>query len=228
MKRKLKILLTFLKAYKKERITFSWNYGYGWSNEPDWKYPNTSIPNIPKNIEELAAEVAGEYWEEVWNESPGSDTEYYEIILTTFPLRESARINVRYEMYTDHTDSYSIDVVDEEVLKFLNKNNVKEIHAHYNGGGDSGEIENVEIDGKYIPDYWGTTDKTHKAIWDYLYEKLDAAFGGWEIDDGSSGDIKIFKPYDENYVLDINQSWNMRELFPSEYYKDISINDIEE
>ena len=67
-----------------------------------------------------------------------------------------------------------------------------------------------------------------KLIQNTLYGDLERAFSGWEIDDGSNGEIKIYRPYDSTIVIDIEHTWNMREMEESSYKKEITENDFEE
>ncbi len=229
MKKKFKAFLAFLNIYKKENISFSWPYNAGYDNSPDWEWPSTSIDNIPQNIKFIADEIAEQYWEKPFEESPYSESEYYNIFLNVFPSEGVVKIGVEYEVFTDQYETYSNDINAGEIFEFLQKNKINNIFAEYNGDNDSGEIYSVKIDGAPIPDYMGSiSEQSYKVVWDFLYEKLEIAFAGWEIDDGSSGEILIFKPYDEEYVLDISHTWKIREMLTSDYETEITENDFDE
>jgi hypothetical protein len=228
MKRKFKALLAFLKAYKKDTIGFSWTCYEG--EDPEWEWGHTSIQKMPTNIKNIATESAEMFWEKVYDDAPGSDTEYYRIVLTIYPFKNKAEIRCDYEMYDEQQESYSRDINDEKFIEMFNRKEIDEITARYNGGGDSGEIEYIEIDGKAANISWGTPDEDEKLIQNTLYDDLERAFGGWEIDDGSNGEIKIYKPedYDDTIVIDIEHYWNMRIMEESSYKKEITENDFEE
>jgi hypothetical protein len=226
MKRKFKALLTFLKAYKKDTIGFSWTCYEG--EIPGWEWGHSSIQNIASNIKDIATDIAEMFWKEVYEEAPGSDTEYYRIVLTIYPFKNKVEISCDYEMYVDESESYSRDINNEKFIEMFNRKEIDEITARYNGGGDSGEIEYIEIDGKAANISWGTQDEDEKLIQNTLYGDLERAFSGWEIDDGSNGGIKIFRPYDDTIVIDIEHTWNMRIMEESSYKKEITENDFEE
>lgn len=226
MKRKFKALLTFLKAYKKDTIGFSWSCYEG--ENPQWEWGHSSVQNIPSNIKDIATEIAEIFWEEVYDDAPQSDTEYYRIVLTIYPFKNKAEISCDYERYTEQQDSYSRDINDEKFIEMFNRKEIDEITARYNGSGDSGEIEYIEIDGKSVNISWGTQDEDEKLIQNTLYDNLENAFSGWEIDDGSNGEIKIYRPYDSTIVIDIEHYWNMRRMEESSYKKQITENDFEE
>jgi len=69
----------------------------------------------------------------------------------------------------------------------------------YDGGGDSG----------YIEDFFDNGDSIPAGIEDWCYEKLESLYGGWEINEGSFGsfefdfnDKKITLYHTENYNED--------------------------
>ena len=63
-----------------------------------------------------------------------------------------------------------------------------------------------------------------KLIWNTLYDQLESAYGGWEIDDGSSGTIEL----NNNLEIVISHEWSMREMETCEGRYVITENDIEE
>jgi hypothetical protein len=226
MKRKFKALLTFLKAYKKDTIGFSWTCYEG--ENPEWEWGHSSIQNIPSNIKDIATDITEMFWKEVYEEAPGSDTEYYRIVLTIYPFQNKTEISCDYEMYVDESESYSRDIGNEEFIEMFNRKEIDEITAIYNGNGDSGEIHNIQIDGKAYDLYFEANEPDEKLTNSILYGYLENAYGGWEIDDGSRGDIKIYKPYDSSIVIDIEHTWYMRKMEESSYKKEITENNFEE
>jgi hypothetical protein len=226
MKRKFKALLTFLKAYKKDTIGFSWICYEG--EIPEWEWGHSSIQNIPSNIKDIATDIAEMFWKEAYEEAPASDTEYYRIVLTIHPLQNKVEISCDYEMYVEQQESYSKDIEDEKVIEMFNRKEIDEITARYGGYGDSGDIDTIKIDGEDSNVQWHSNSDEDKLIWNTLYDNLENAFSGWEIDDGSNGVITIYKPYDETIVIDISHTWNMRVMEESSYKKEITENDFEE
>ena len=69
----------------------------------------------------------------------------------------------------------------------------------YNGGGDSGYIENsFEEIGDQVP----------SAIEDWCYNQLERNFGGWEINEGSDGEF-LFNFHD--MTIELNHTYNVEE-----------------
>ena len=225
MKRKFKALLFYLKGRKIESVNFSWSCYEG--EYPEWEWGYSNVDNIPKNIKDIAAEITEMFWQKVYDEAPGSDSEYYRIKITIYPFENRAEIGCDYEVYKEDLDTYSTDIKDEEFVEMFNRKKIKEITGYYSGSGDSGEIYSIQIDGEDI-NIDRTTNQDEKLIDGTLYEYLERAFSGWEIDDGSRGEITIYKPHNDTIVIDISHSWNMREMEESEYKKEITENDLEE
>ena len=69
----------------------------------------------------------------------------------------------------------------------------------YNGGGDSGYIEN-----SFEP----TGDAVPAGIEDWCYQQLESHFGGWEINEGSDGSF-LFDF--NNSVVTLNHTYNTEE-----------------
>jgi hypothetical protein len=78
----------------------------------------------------------------------------------------------------------------------------------YNGGGDSGFVENTfEEIGDQVP----------AAIEDWCYNELEDHFGGWEINEGSDGEF-IFDF--NNMTVTLNHSYNIEETTSDTIYKE--------
>ena len=105
----------------------------------------------------------------------------------------------------------SVEELKALVLKMLKEHEVTSALVTYCGAGDSGQIDRVEIEGgkingvvfpverscsMYRDDQWvevmETVNITGEAlIEDLAYRILEESVGGWEINDGSAGQIKI-------------------------------------
>jgi len=70
-----------------------------------------------------------------------------------------------------------------EFYELLRQEGVNEASVEFSGGGDSGEIyDNVEVLSGRKGSY-----KTDRNVEDFLYSWLEDFYGGWEINEGSSG-----------------------------------------
>ena len=103
--------------------------------------------------------------------------------------------------------------VKPQIMKILKDWKIDEVKIYYNGGGDDGSIEDVDffvgkntinITQSHLVDigerkYWCNVDHTYKfttepmELKDYMedmaYDYLETFHGGWEINEGQSGNI---------------------------------------
>jgi hypothetical protein len=87
--------------------------------------------------------------------------------------------------YNEMSDSLEVDELPEELKQEFNKffesmndrGDSPTATVHFNGGGDSGDIDGHTSDGLPIT----------RDIEDYLYHWLETFYGGWEINEGSQG-----------------------------------------
>lgn len=92
----------------------------------------------------------------------------------------------------------------QEFIATCASNNIHKVEAEFNGCGDSGDIENVTIintAGENV-DYDGMAVEIRNVIESYLLRTMP---GGWEINDGSSGQIWAY--YDGRIGGEIG--WNV-------------------
>jgi len=129
-----------------------------------------------------------------------NDVEYFSIDFDFECLNKTIDVNCNFTV-TGHDETGSSGEIPEEVFdENFKEYSVTEIVCTYNGGGDSGYIENdMELGGDTVP--------TPSGIEDYCYTILKD-FGGWEINEGSQGNIR-FNLKSKEYS--INHEWNTEE-----------------
>ena len=92
-----------------------------------------------------------------------------------------------------------IDSVNQ-VFDYMKDNDYDELKLTYNGSGDSGDIdETFYYEGDSVD--FDVTDN----LLDFCYDWLSDSFGGWEINEGSQGDI-VF--YLDNKTIQIHHQQN--------------------
>lgn len=207
MKRKFRALLTFLKPYKEE-VKFYWR-SYDSSIEWDWTMCNKNeVPDSVKNIALEITESLESEIEDILFDNCYSETEYYLLYLIVNPVKKTAVIKLETEHYTSQAETYENKLNDPDLEDYFKRTGVEIIEARYSGGGDSGDIDTVKIDGEDSKIQWNSQDEDEVLIWNTLYDRLEAAYGGWEIDDGSAGTIEL----NNNQEIVISHEWNMREM----------------
>ena len=129
------------------------------------------------------------------------DLDYFSIDFDFDCLNKTIDVNCNFSV-RDYQDAGSSGEIPEEVFnENFKEYSVTEIVCTYNGGGDSGYIENdMELGGDTVP--------TPSGIEDYCYTVLED-FGGWEINEGSQGNI-TFNLKSKEYSID--HQWNTEEL----------------
>lgn len=118
----------------------------------------------------------------------------------------------------------SVEELKALVLKMLKEHQATSALVIYCGAGDSGQIDQVEIEGgntegvslpversrsMYQDDLWVEVMETvnitvEELIEDLAYRILEESVGGWEINDGSAGQIKIDV---ETGKITLNHEW---------------------
>ena len=217
MKKKFRALLTFLRPYQEE-ISFYWN---SYDGDTEWQWPSSNKRELPKNILTLASEI-GEYFEDQIEDvfdSCYSESDYYQIEMTVNSVKKTAIIKMEAEEYTSQAETYERKLEDPELEDYFKRTGVEIIEARYGGSGDSGDIDTVKIDGEDSNIQWNSQDEDEVLIWNTLYDRLEAAYGGWEIDDGSAGTIEL----NNNLEIVISHEWNMREMGYCENQIDITM-----
>jgi len=95
-----------------------------------------------------------------------------------------------------------------EKLKPLIQFGFKSAEIEYNGSGDSGSIEDVAIDYNKRSVTKEKGNKFEEILSDMCYEELEKHYGGWEINDGSSGVFHIeFDGRHIKYWIDHSQNY---------------------
>ena len=223
MKRKFRALLTFLRPYQEEIIQFYWN---SYDGNTEWNWTSTNKREIPENILILASEIA-EYFEDqiddVFNNCY-SENDYYQIIMTVNPVKKTATIKMEAEEYTSQAETYERKLENPELEDYFKTTGVEIIEARYSGGGDSGDIDSITVDGEDSNITWHSDSDDDKLIWNTLYDNLENAYGGWEIDDGSAGTIEL----NNNLEIVISHEWNLREMVDCDDSIEITIDMLED
>ena len=207
MKRKFRALLTFLKPYQEEVLFYWRNY----DGNTEWDWTMCTKNEIPESIKDLAREIVESLEDEIEDtlyDNCYSESDYYILNLIVDPVKKTAKIKMEAENYTSQAETYTNVLTDPDLVDYFRRTGVEIIEARYSGGGDSGDIDSITVDGMNSKINWDSQDDDEKLIWDTLYDNLENAYGGWEIDDGSWGTIELSRSME----IIISHEWNMREM----------------
>lgn len=136
---------------------------------------------IPPGFKELVVKL-------IENSKIEGEIDVYEVNSSSIELELSKNfiaLNIYY-YYTESNDegrTYEGDH-EEKVMDMINLLDTEkirggniELDVNYNGGGDSGYLENNFSNGSTVP----------AEFEDWCYRELESNYGGWEIDSGSAG-----------------------------------------
>jgi len=216
MKRKFIYLMEFLKQFDCDKITQTYTFydsGYDWGLQ-DLRYEksgNTKDIETPKVLYGLLEDILDHMVQEIESEvyDHSDDITRFDLNVEIFPKKgllvySSADIQ-SYGKEGESTEC-EFDEQDEDdniVIKcreFLsNLGNPDSVTISYEGSGDSGALEQngVTSDGRSVD--------LPSDIEDICYSQLEK-FSGWEINEGSSGEIVI-----TNDSLIVDHYWNREE-----------------
>ena len=215
MKKKFKMLMAYLKGFKKESITFEMQISGTHIEEVE--ISDNDI-NMTSNFESYLQKILEQYTDELYDEGPGSadsSSDYFYVDGDIYPFENKIVLTqVRFTSYGTEDSGHSFDREDFEeqdeiyeyfleVGKFLDEIKATSTTISYNGSGDSGYIEGTYESEK------GSGD-VPAAIEDICYKLLEE-YGGWEINEGSQGKIVFTK--DE---IDVQHQWNTEEYDTNE------------
>jgi hypothetical protein len=163
--------------------------------------------SMPKQFIKLFDVLVEKYADEINDESQSDyGSEYYRVNINVHLAEREMVITSEIEEEETKGDSDEYDVIDNpSVQSFLDENNIDYLMVDYSGGGDDGSIE----DDGYDDD--GNRFRISNNLEDFLYSRLNSSFGGWEINEGSSGKFII-----QRETVEIEHEWYETEWVNSE------------
>lgn len=172
------------------------------------------VPPIIENfLQDLRININFDEIYEIW---PGENYCRGYLIFKFEPEDELFELVIDFEVETvdDYTfnnqiDNFQLTQEDTTYINNASENNIVS-NVTFDGGGDSGYIESVDSEDREVP----------RFILDILYEVLEERYGGWEINEGSSGEFEI--DYKANTIF------TKISIFGSEFqernYKEFNLN----
>jgi hypothetical protein len=163
--------------------------------------------SMPKQFVKLIDTLVEQYHLEIWEESENEwGSEYYRVDINVFLSDRKIVITSDIEEQKTEEASDEYDVINNlSVQSFLDENQIDYLYVDYSGGGDDGSIEDNGYDDE------GNNYSLSDDLEEYLYSKLNSSFGGWEINEGSSGKFFINRK-----TVEIEHEWYENEYVPSE------------
>jgi hypothetical protein len=185
-----KLLYFFLKSEGHDYITVSFNIQSG---EIDYWYDaygrgSIKLPERLKNFYEKLVNL-------VMEEDFEIDYDNYHTINVTYDIDDNQLLIRDNEVVLVTKDSGTSEEIDSPDLLETMKNwldkGILMMKVEFNGGGDSGYIEDYGYDEK------GNNHPIPASMEDFLYNMLESNFGGWEINEGAQGQFEIYNKSSE-------------------------------
>jgi hypothetical protein len=194
------------------------------SSDIDWKnmthFSNNYRAEVPEGLISILVKIMKYIDEESLFKMPeDNDISYERVDFDIDTERQEISVNHWWSFY-DTGDSNSVEWEGEqgkEIFEEWQEEGVFDeleipdngiLTVKYNGGGDSGFVENTfEEIGDQVP----------AAIEDWCYNELEDHFGGWEINEGSDGEF-VFDF--NNMTITLNHSYNIEETTSDTIYKE--------
>ena len=214
MKNKFYGFLVYLKSLKVDEVRLNLNMdGRYVDNFDDTFYVSGKHYNIPSNFISFFEKIIEKYTDEIWENSQNYNGDYYyNVTILVDRINKTMEITseIQEQISADESDEYDVSTM-PLVQNFLDENNINYFEVNFSGGGDSGELNNTGSDNEDHPS--GTIGYPDE-LENFFYDKLESSFGGWEINEGSSGRI----------ILDRNNLTIEIELYTDEWVQsDLSI-----
>ena len=173
---------------------------------------------IPKQFIKLFDTLVEKYGGEIWDGSQNEwDSEYYRVDINVSLSERKIIITSDIQEQTSEGSSHEYDVIEvPSVQSFLDENEIDDFEVSYSGGGDDGYIEDDGYDDE------GNQYRLSDDLENYLYSKLNNSFGGWEINEGSSGKFII-----NRYTMEIEHEWYENEWVGSDLRIEITEKDLD-
>jgi len=220
MKKKFEYMMRYFKSLDCGELEFRIDIDEKTIEYQDFSCKNRNIKELPSTVQEIFDEVCELYIDELYRLGPGSASRdvssyfYVDIVIDTknetlifkdidFTEYGTESTGTYYEFENEQKGGIMYDNF-IKIREFLSKEKVKQIELTYNGGGDSGYIDNTYTTDK------GKTGVVPEFLEDIAYYLLKE-FGGWEINEGSQGNIFINKD-----AIEVQHDWNTEESYTND------------
>ena len=202
-KKSLERFFIYIRSFGADSASIDYYYEYGDQSYDTGLYGNgrriNFFPEIQVINNKILEQVDVDDFEHEFHDQEDA-VDYFTIEIEFLAKEKEIRVSCEYS-----TNGIQEEFDERELTnlspfeEYINKG-VETIICEYTGGGDSGYIEStMGVDGE--------SENTDAGIEDACYEALER-FGGWEINEGSQGNI-VFNLKDK--TITINHTWNTEE-----------------
>jgi hypothetical protein len=211
-KKYLKKVLNYIRSLGMDYATINIEmHGYYTFNYIDWDmitdFDNKYGAEIPQGYVEILKKIFSNLDDSELDEFDYDNIDYnrIEIILNYNSKELSIIFEVGYtesdegngSSWDSDDDPEEVNRIFEVLSEFGHTDDQFNLSVRYDGGGDSGYLEDLFDDRSAVPD----------TIEQWCYNQLENLHGGWEINEGSSGDFEFSKEGDFKQIT-LTHYWN--------------------
>ena len=200
----VKQFFVYIKSNGADTASIDSNFEYGYISYVGGLYGDNgrSIPKFPPVepiIEKIFDKVDTDEFEDNFHAGE-NDVEFFSVDVIFDATDKKIIVECNYST-PDEEEAFDEDEIGNiEIFKEYTDRGVSEIICTYNGGGDSGYVDSdMGVDGE--------REEVPAFLEDMCYDAL-SGFGGWEINEGSQGNI-VFNLRDK--TITVNHAWNTEE-----------------
>ena len=200
----VKQFFVYIKSNGADTASIDSNFEYGYISYVGGLYGDNgrSIPKFPPVepiIEKIFDKVDTDEFEDNFHAGE-NDVEFFSVDVIFDATDKKIIVECNYST-PDEEEAFDEDEIGNiEIFKEYTDRGVSEIICTYNGGGDSGYVDSdMGVDGE--------REEVPAFLEDMCYNAL-SSFGGWEINEGSQGNI-VFNLKD--LTISVNHTWNTEE-----------------
>jgi len=221
-KKYLRFYAKYIKSYGEDETTFRI---YDWT--PDYRKivgKLNSEENYYLEIPERIGPILNRISESLASYEPSYESDdisetWANFIINSYNNSIEVQFCYSYQTKEDAPMSWDKEEIkdDENLSKImdeLSESSLQTLTVYFNGGGDSGQIEEAR-------DENGIERNLSAAIEEWCYNQLESNYGGWEINEGSSGSFKFYVRQKE-VILDFgwyNENSEMDTIYEEKFDK---------
>ena len=202
--RTIKQFFVYIKSNGADTASIDANFEYGNISYVGGMYGDNGrvIPKFPPVepiIEKIFDKIDTDEFEDNFHNGE-NDVEFFSVDVIFDATDKKIIVECNYST-PDEEEAFDEDEIGNiEIFKEYTDRGVSEIICTYNGGGDSGYVDSdMGVDGE--------REEVPAFLEDMCYDAL-SGFGGWEINEGSQGNI-VFNLRDK--TITVNHAWNIEE-----------------
>lgn len=212
MEKKIELILRFLEKLGIDRMDVQVQViddHVDWINDDadivkDGKWVNERFI-IRTPIDRYIEQIVDEYIDEIVSNNVSNGTGFFRVNLEFNQVEKFLKITSEEQYYDTQGTGIEYDNLEEEkpnwydeISKLFNEEeNVKYFTMTYEGSGDSGYISNR------MESSTDVSLEVPEEIGNIIYNILNKNFSGWEINEGSEGEIIIYPN-----KIEVGHSWN--------------------